>query len=235
LRTFHLWSPPLTGLQEGESITLSPEEHHHFHRVLRGKVDQETVLMDGLGYTAIARCRLCHKQESSFFLLEAPKLHPKGPGVKIFGPIPKGKRFPYLLEKLQEIGVHSFSPLQTDHSVREDWSSESKKRMGDRLIEACKQSRCPHLMQLGDPRSLEDWANKTPPIVLDIDAPDLIKAKVSEPIELLFGPEAGWSKEERAFFCDQAWPRASLNRQHLRMETAAILGAGTLGQMLEIV
>lgn len=231
MRTLHLWSPPLASLQKGKSIILTPEEHHHFSRVLRGKAGQGVVLMDGLGYTVQAECSKAEKKESSFSLLTSPIFHTRTKRVGLAGPIPKGKRFPYLLEKLQEMGVHSYAPLHTEHGIREDWSEETKKRMRDRLIEACKQSRCPHLMILEEAKKLDDWAERQHPLVLEVDAPPLLQTNINESSEMIFGPEAGWSLEERDMFRDQHWPRATLSTQHLRMETAAILGAGTLIQM----
>jgi len=189
--------------------------------------------MDGLGHTAPARCVHTSKSETRCLLLESPTTHPAGKKLGVVGPIPKGKRFPYLLEKLQELGVHSYAPLQTDHSIREDWSQESRKSMGERLMEACKQSRCPYLLKLEDAASLRDLEPGPLALVLDVEAPPLLGVGVAGETTLLYGPEAGWSQGERDFFRERGWQRVGLNRQHLRMETAAILGSGTVIQMQE--
>lgn len=231
MRTLHLWSPPLEGLQAGHSLQLSPEEHHHFSRVLRGKVGHEVVLMDGLGSTANATCHDVSKKESHFTLTSDSLAHPRGPKIKVYGPIPKGKRFPYLMEKLQELGISSYGPLQTEHSVREEWSAEARRRTSERLIDACKQSRCPYLMVLEDSKTIDELNDSAPPLVLDVNSPPLLSTQVSQSSVLIFGPEAGWSDQEKVGFESKGWKRVGLNGQHLRMETAAILGAGTLLQM----
>lgn len=244
MREIRLWTAPLEGHAAGQTLDLNEAESHHFGTVLRGREGDEVILMDGLGFEAEAQCVVKEKRRISFFLQSLQKT-PAGPTLRLLGPIPKSKRFPTMLEKLQELGLTSYAPLATEHSVREDYSDSVREKSVERLQEACKQSRSPWMMSLLSAQSLDEMltnqasqsfeTSKAAPlglvqntIVLDVGGSSIWDFPVygGGPIQLMFGPEAGWSEAERGHFRHLGLRTLGLSANHLRMETAAILGAG---------
>jgi RsmE family RNA methyltransferase len=125
--------------------------------------------------------------------------------------------------------VSSYTPLSTEHSVREDYSETVREKSLERLQDACKQSRSAWIMTLEPARELGDLRLKPQSsFVLDVGGASIwsLPPYDGQPINLLFGPEAGWSDAEREGFKAQGLRRLGLSANHLRMETAAILGAG---------
>jgi 16S rRNA (uracil1498-N3)-methyltransferase len=237
LREIRLWATSLSKALEGQELALGPTESHHFGNVLRGKVGFQVYLMDGLGWEASA---VCVKREKRETVMRVQSLVYRDPSfsMTLKGPIPKGKRFPYMLEKCQELGLRSWAPLSTEHSVREDFSSSGREKMTERLQDACKQSRNPWLMHLGDNESLESaLVNPTSTVVLDVDGPSIwdfpVPLNLDKGLQLLYGPEAGWSDGEREQFKAQGCSILGLSSYHLRMETAAVVGAGVLLERMQ--
>ncbi|MBF0199224.1 MAG: RsmE family RNA methyltransferase [Planctomycetes bacterium] len=230
MRFICLWAGCLQGKRQGDCIELDSAESHHFKNVLRGKVGYELNLMDGLGYMAKATCKGFNNKIVECMILDV-KYYPRLGQLHVMGPIPKGRRFPYLLEKLQECGVSSWSSLSTEHSVREELSESMKKKINERLKDACKQSRNPWLMTIGESSPMGEELIKQPErMVLDVAGsylrPGEIKCKSEA--SLIYGPEAGWSPSEIALFEEEQIPRVKIAGYHLRMETAALLGAGRI-------
>lgn len=233
MREIRLWTAPLKEHAAGQILELNEAESHHFGTVLRGREGDEVVLMDGMGFEANAQCVAKEKRRIAFFL-QSLLCTAAGPALNLLGPIPKSKRFPTMLEKLQELGVTSYAPLATEHSVREDYSDSVREKSIERLQDACKQSRSPWMMELLPAESLENvLMPKTgafKKIVLDVGGSSIwdFPPYDGEAVQLLFGPEAGWSTVEREHFQQQGLKTLGLSANHLRMETAAILGAGFL-------
>lgn len=226
MREIRLWCEALNDTSSTWEVEAS--EAHHFQRVLRGKLGQEVVLVDGRGGEAPAKCILMEKKRVVFQRSGPFLKRERGRSIHLIGPLPKGRRFDQLMEKAQEMGCASYAPLSTEFSVREELSASMRERTRERLKEACKQSRCPHLMELKGELELSDLDLLGDVMVLDVHSPALEVGdlKGTQPLHLLFGPEAGWSDRERSCFDDLGWRRRGLSVNHLRMETAAALGLG---------
>jgi 16S rRNA (uracil1498-N3)-methyltransferase len=227
----------LESAQVGDEVHLEPSEAHHFSNVLRGKIGYHVHLMDGLGREAAATCSQKEKKKVAF-VLDALVVFSKVPkDLVLKGPIPKGKRFPYMLEKCQELGLAAWTPLATEHSVREELSPSGREKIKDRLRDACKQSRNPWLLTLGEEEQFADGLDsELQTVVLDVDAPpiwSLPELCPKRPIQLLYGPEAGWSDGERERLKERDCSFLGLSAHHLRMETAAVIGSAMLLEWLE--
>jgi RsmE family RNA methyltransferase len=84
-------------------------------------------------------------------------------------------------------------------------------------------------MKIADPVQFEDVLSQKNLYALDIGGESW--AEPVEPIKtfsLMIGPEAGWSDVERQRLIEQEIPRIGLSIYHLRMETAATIGAARL-------
>ena len=228
MRTIRLWCDDLSKIKESDKVEVSKPEAHHFSHVLRGKVGEEVELLDGRGYQAsVICCEITGRKPlfecvSKSFKEVTHKLH-------LFSPLPKGKRLPYMMEKLQEIGISSWTPLVTEHSVRDKLSSNQKEKLLERIKDACKQSGAAWRMDVHSEISLEEALKLKSLYALDIGGEKWGETnKLNEDIHLLIGPEAGWSNKEREALIENKIKRIGLSLNHLRMETAAIIGSARI-------
>lgn len=228
MRTIRLWCDDLSKTKESDKVEVSKPESHHFSHVLRGKVGEKIELLDGRGYRAsVICCEITGRKPifecvSKLFTEVTHKLH-------VFSPLPKGKRLPYMMEKLQEVGVSSWTPLVTEYSVRDKLSSNQKEKLLERLKDACKQSGVAWRMEVHSDMCLEDALKLKSLYALDIGGEKWGEVnKLAEDTHLLLGPEAGWSDGERSSIIENEIKRIGLSLNHLRMETAAIIGSARI-------
>ena len=228
MRTIRLWFEDLASQKEADTVILDSSESHHFIKVLRGKAGEEVELIDGRGCRAKSFCQSI-KKKLAYFKLGKIESQINGLNLTVIASPPKGKRLPYMLEKLQEVGVSNWTPLETKFSVRDKISSHQTEKLGERLKEACKQAGSAWRLNIKNSITFTEVFSLTNLVCLDIGgqkwvAPELLPNQYN----LLIGPEAGWSDEEREGLIEASVPRIGLSNYHLRMETAALIGAARL-------
>jgi 16S rRNA (uracil1498-N3)-methyltransferase len=153
--------------------------------------------------------------------------------IEVAAPLPKGDRAQFLLEKLTELGVASFVPLQTARSVVHPRDTKLDK-LQRHVIEASKQCGRNVLLRVLPMCPWNDYCRQT----------DFPSAKiVAHPHQsvtggrlprgaaaLAVGPEGGFTEEEIGEARTNGWQVLDLGPRILRVETAAIalavLGAG---------
>ncbi len=156
--------------------------------------------------------------------------------VEVAAPLPKGDRAQFLVEKLTELGVTAFVPLQTARSVVHPRETKLD-RLQRHVIEASKQ--CGRNVLL-DVRPLTTWAEY-------IRRSDLPATRVvahprrsegaarpvvrqAADVALAVGPEGGFTEEEIAAAEMAGWQILDLGPRILRVETAALVLATLEGR-----
>lgn len=181
-------------------------------------------MLDGLGRSASAKIVGLGRLVEIEYLNMVE--HERALEVHVVGPVPKGKRCQGMLEKFQELGVASWTPLETGRSVREA-ESLSRDKIRARLVESCKQCGCPWLLDVYEALSFGEVEGLRPRVALDASGqawPQIANAlKGHSRVHVLYGPEGGWSPEEMRMLSSGSMLRLSATT--LRMETAAMLGA----------
>lgn len=228
MRTLRLWCEELSSFAESSCLSLEKSENHHFVQVLRGRIGDEVELLNGKGWLVKAVCQEIEAKKAVFKLTDL-SFHRPSRKLMVMSPAPKGKRLPYMLEKFQELGVHAWQPMETEHSVRDDLSEHQISKLNERLKEACKQSGCPWKLKIEPMINFEAALNSDHLFALDIGGVSWQEpSEAMSELSLMIGPEAGWSDSERQIFEDRKIPRIGLSKYHLRMETAATIGAARL-------
>jgi 16S rRNA (uracil1498-N3)-methyltransferase len=136
-------------LSVGE-IALPEREAHHARDVLRLVAGDEVELFDDAGKTARGIVKIA---DASGFVVEVNSINdPARSRVKITvaSAVPKGDRADWLVEKLSEIGIDRFIPLQTDRSVVLPTGKGKRDRWLRLAIESAKQSRRAGVMQIDE-------------------------------------------------------------------------------------
>lgn len=144
--------------------------------------------------------------------------------LEVAAPLPKGERAPFLIEKLTELGVTAFTPLQTARSVVVPREAKLD-RLERHVIEASKQCGRNVLMQVGPLTKWEDFVRRG-----DLPARRVLAhpGGTAEPgreaadMAVAVGPEGGFTEEEVAAALAAGWLAVGLGPRLMRVETAAL-------------
>jgi 16S rRNA (uracil1498-N3)-methyltransferase len=210
-------------------VLLQGAEAHHLAVVCRLRAGDAVCLFNGDGHQYPARIEEVSRREVALQVLAVESPQRELPfRLHLAAPLPRGDRAQLLLEKLTELGVTSFTPLQTTRSVVHPRETkldklqrhviEASKQCGRNvLLEVrpmmawpafCRAADLPARRILAHPggESNRDWSEKTP-------GGDTVVA---------VGPEGGFTDEEVALAVDAGWRLLDLGPRILRVETAAM-------------
>jgi 16S rRNA (uracil1498-N3)-methyltransferase len=221
-------------LVAGLEAELSDYEAHHFVKVLRGAEGEKVLLINGTGEVAEASVHSIQGKRV-FVKVESVKAATTGRSrVHLCFGIPKSAAFDFVIHRATELGVASFQPLETQHSLHlHSWNEDRWKRV---VAEVCKQCEEPFFPALLEPVSLSAWAEKR-----DLDNGIILcdeNQRSSPPIQfetdvyLLIGPEGGWSEEERTWLKSLGALSLGLGKNRLRIETATLVATTLTKKML---
>jgi len=210
---------------------------HQWSRVLRLRVDQHVMLLDGSGQTAVVRITELTPKRASWQVIESfvatgePRLQ-----VTLAVSLIRAERFEWLLQKATELGVRAIVPIMADRSVHDGDVSASKRERWHRIIREAAEQSCRGLLpHLAPPTTLADlrlpaeaqvyWCHEgsgTRPLrQWPCDA--------SRPAWLISGPEGSFSPHELTWLHSQTtWYPAGLGTRILRAETAPLVAATIL-------
>jgi 16S rRNA (uracil1498-N3)-methyltransferase len=216
-------------------VDLPPEEAHHARTVLRLRVGDEAVVIDGQGTEARGRVDTVSRDGVSLILeghVRVPYEHDLRLTLAVA--MPRAPRQPFLFEKCGEIGVEAIWPVEFERSVVRPGPGVQAK--GQRVvIEAAKQARRAWVPRVEEPRSFADAIHAggsfDKAVVLAPSAAARPLARVLEGCRVgdrmlaWIGPEGGLTEEETASACGAGAVSACLGPTVLRIETAALVTA----------
>lgn len=235
---------------------LIESEAHHARDVLRLAVGESITLFDSAGHTADAIIRsLSRKQvEVDVDHISPP---PPWPKVSVFCAVPKGERADWLIEKLSELGVAAFVPLQTERGVVESPGENKVQRWNRIAIESAKQSQRIGVMTIEPSMKLIAAIEASRPVTLRLtlttqgEAVSIVDAFARQPrhpadgsagdspstmpasLALFIGPEGGWTDAELNAMLAGGLTPTRLTCTILRIETAAVSAAAVVMSFLE--
>jgi 16S rRNA (uracil1498-N3)-methyltransferase len=206
-------------------ITVQGPEAHHLATVCRFRPGDQVCLFNGDGHEYPATVASVARRSVTLDILavETP-LRELEARIEVAAPVPKGDRAQFLLEKLTELGVSTFTPLRTRHSVVHPRTTKLD-RLQRYVIEASKQCGRNSLLRVGP---LVDWSDycvrRDLPGVRIVAHPEGENGSwpASPEVALAVGPEAGFTQEEIEQARAHDWQVISLGPRILRIETAAI-------------
>jgi 16S rRNA (uracil1498-N3)-methyltransferase len=150
--------------------------------------------------------------------------------LEIAAPLPKGDRASFLIEKLTELGVTAFTPLQTARSVVHPREAKLE-NLARHIIEASKQCGRNVLMELRPLTALPDFLRGG-----DLPARKLLAhpggpamAPAAADTATAVGPEGGFTDAEVQEALAAGWAVVALGPRILRVETAALVLAAAGG------
>lgn len=213
---------------------LDGPEAHHLATVCRLRPGAEVCLFNGDGREYPAHITHVAKREITLEIDRIDEPQRELPfTLEVAAPLPKGDRSQFMLEKLTELGVTLFVPLQCHHSNTHPREGKRDK-LERHVIEASKQCGRNVLMRIGE---MADWATYCKHGDADdlrilahpYQAEDWSKVIRTAPnVRIAVGPEGGFTQDEVMLAVTNGWRTVSLGPRILRVETAAIALAASI-------
>jgi 16S rRNA (uracil1498-N3)-methyltransferase len=212
----------------GGAAELRGDEARHLTRVLRVEPGQRFEISDNQ-HAYLAEITEARGEHVVFQVLEALPAVLSPVSITLCASLIKFDRFEWIVEKATELGVHRILPVEATRSEKglfeasrkrsERWariareSSQQARRVSvPEVLPAVRFERC--LAETAAHRYFLDEAT-APPLLREIPA------ERADTVNLLIGPEGGWTDAERQLAVAAAWQPVSLGPLVLRAETAA--------------
>lgn len=217
----------INGALQPGPVELEGAEAHHLSAVCRLRRGDVVTLFNGDGREYRARVADVGKRHVSLDVEAAEAPDRELPfRLEVAAPLPKGDRAQFLIEKLTELGVTSFVPLQTKRSVVHPREAKSE-RLERWVIEASKQCRRNHLMEVQSLVAWEEYCRRDDlPERRILAHPGGTSGELAaDPsgLVLAVGPEGGFTDEEVEVARSAGWRVQGLGPRILRVETAALV------------
>jgi 16S rRNA (uracil1498-N3)-methyltransferase len=208
-------------------VVLQGAEAHHLAVVCRLRPGQQVCLFNGDGHEYPAEITQVGRKRVELHVREAHAVSRELPfRLMVASALPKGDRDQFLIEKLTEVGVTAFVPLQTQRSVVHPGEARSEK-LRRYVIEASKQCGRNVLMDVEPLSRWESFVHRP-----DLPGRRLLAHPGGQPAKslcspatdtvLAVGPEGGFTDEELASTFAAGWQAVDLGSRILRVETAAV-------------
>jgi 16S rRNA (uracil1498-N3)-methyltransferase len=212
-----------------ERFTLPPEEAHYVTRVVRARAGETLQASDGAG--TLATLELEVVRPAPGVRVVSRTTVPATPGRVLLCGAPEGERGDWMVEKLAELGMTRFVPVETE---RARWPGRDRRERWQRLaVAAVRQSRSAWLMAVSAPVGLLDAVNQ----LGDVAPPGAGERWLAEPEAPLpdgpglqalgaltgaVGGSPGFSEAEKELLLTSGFHPVALASRRLRTETAAV-------------
>jgi 16S rRNA (uracil1498-N3)-methyltransferase len=221
----------------GDLVEVAGREAFHAVSVKRLRVGEAVEVLDGAGLVAsglveqIRGDRGSHREPALLVRIQAVRHEtPVRPAVRVWSAAPKGDRLEQMLDQLAQVGAASWGLLETARGVVEP-REHKLERLSRIAAESAKQCGRAHALTLSPPRDIASFrgsgvlvadASGTPATLAQGESPALPE------IDLLIGPEGGFTPEELATLKAAGARVARFGPHVMRIETAAVIAAGCL-------
>jgi 16S rRNA (uracil1498-N3)-methyltransferase len=216
-----LYLPELA--QHAHELTLARDEARYLARVVRAREGERVTASDGAG--RVATLVVERVQPECVLRVESRRDVPAAPAARLVCGAPEGERGDWLVEKIAELGVAEFVPVDTQ---RVRWPAGLRRERWERLaVAALRQSRAAWLLRVGEPVTLAAAIAATPGGARWLADPGgmppaLAPAAHDAPVTGVVGPSSGFSDDERKLLESSGFVTVRLAAQRLRTETAAL-------------
>lgn len=224
---------------KNDIVVIEEEEFTHLVHVMRKKVDDRIMIVDGLGTAYEVTITAIAKRHAEVKILQKYEQHnePKVKVVLAVGILKNPAKFDFLVEKAVEIGVHEIIPLKTEHTIQQHVKIDRWQKLALAAMKQCGRSFLPkiHDLMIFD-EAIRYSKNFSTKIILH--KPDVFgesanwqvtmpNTKITSVI-VFIGPEGGFSDSEIDTAKNSNFECMELGRRRLRTETAAIVACSLL-------
>jgi len=222
-------------LIQKDVITFPKEIAHQISRVLRLEEGKQVQVLDGLGQEYLIE--LTHVESSTVtgrVIRNSPAIGEPKTRIHLFVALTQREKFELILQKCTEVGVASFTPIVTSRSlVQKVVEMEGKNLRWQKIIqEAAEQSHRGIIPLLNPAINYHQLMTKKMNAGVSglffweeenlLDLKTVLTEISNQEINLVIGPEGGFTPEEAGLAKEAGYVSVSLGKRILRVETAAI-------------
>lgn len=223
----------------GSTLSLPRDTAHYVGTVLRLRPDDEILLFNGEQGEFLARISAASKRAVEVELCELRRTPSDAASelklsIRLLLGLSRGDRMDLAVQKSTELGVAEIVPVYTEYGeVRLKPDRAEKKLQHWRRIAISASEQCGRLTvpSIGSPEALNELAPREGAIawMLEPSGSDVLPEAIAETnIELLIGPEGGFSPGEIDWARSRGFRIVSLGARVLRTETAPIAALAIL-------
>ncbi|MCX7820265.1 MAG: 16S rRNA (uracil(1498)-N(3))-methyltransferase [Brevinematales bacterium] len=227
-----------------EFAFISGDDYHHLKNVLRKEIGDIINLSDGK-FAYKAEIVEFNSDNMKLKVLEKNKIEPPLLKLRIFQSIPKGK-IEDIISKATEFGVFEFYPTISSRTIVKIEENAKPKKLAKWekiILETAKKVGISPPMRLGkiiNLSEIEKFISKEEPKIVFWESEEekslkniLKSINIKKPINVLIGPEGGFSLKEIEILRNAGWITVSLGKRIYTVETATIVGIANILYQLE--
>jgi 16S rRNA (uracil1498-N3)-methyltransferase len=221
------------------TVELPEDESKHCLRVLRKKIGDEIILIDGKGNKANCKIIDDNPKKCKLEMVDKVSFPRNNIGLHIaIAPTKNFDKMDWMLEKCTEIGVSEITFIETENSERNKVNME---RCDKILIQSIKQSKQYWLPKLNEIISFKQFIlnNKNNELNCMMAWCNEHTININHAINtqkstlLLIGPEGDFTELEAKLAIENNFKTISLGKNILRTETAAVYACAVVNNMLQ--
>lgn len=221
---------PLSNIR-GNIVKIDGQEFRHLHKVLRLGTGAEIFVICNDGN--IRKCQLTsiHKDHALAEVIDIKNQQVEGASITVFQALVKSEPMSYAVQKCTELGVGTFVPFVSQHTVIQD-KGQVQSRLQRIAMASCKQSGRLTNMDVKPTQVFDEMCNQLEQfdhviVAYEHDttnAKDVLgKLNVADKIAVVIGGEGGFSSAEAEKLKTLSNVHfVSLGRLILRAETAVV-------------
>jgi 16S rRNA (uracil1498-N3)-methyltransferase len=233
-------------LIQKKGFVFPTDTAHQISRVLRLHAGKTVRVLDGLGHEYLVELtRVDYGLVEGKIIDSNPVSGEPKTFVRLLVGLTQREKFEWILQKCTEIGVCAYTPLVTSRTLIQKINEVEEKypRWQKIILEAAEQSHRGIIPILEPTRQINEimarkldsgttglflWEDET-----EIELKSVLQATTNRVINLVVGPEGGFTREEADLARKAGYLSVSVGKRILRLETAAMLAAGLVIYQLE--
>ncbi|MEX0963715.1 MAG: 16S rRNA (uracil(1498)-N(3))-methyltransferase [Pseudohongiellaceae bacterium] len=216
-------------LESGTTVSLAKDISHYLNNVLRLRLDDRLLVFNSEQGEFLARVSEASKKSVELELLELRR-SPQPPtlSINLLLGLSRGDRMDFAIQKSTELGVTEITPVYTEHGevrLKPDRVEKKLQHWRKIAISACEQCGRLEIPTLHRPVPLTEaaLASNANKWMLEPGGSDSLPQAVTDShIEVLIGPEGGFSTTEIDWARTTGFKIVALGSRILRTETAPI-------------
>jgi len=227
VRIHRVYTP--AALDPGKRVTLEGKQAHYLGRVLRVATGQSVVLFNGDGRDYV--CEIQQARKNALELEVSSRLPAKAESplnITVIQAISRGERMDQTLQKCTELGASAFLPVWSERvevRLKGEKLERRQQHWQSVVISACEQSGRALVPEVLPAMALSEYLSNPVEAKRLVLAPGVDQAlsrlESMEEVNLLVGPEGGFSERELSLLEAAGVLPVSLGPRVLRTETAA--------------
>lgn len=220
----------------GDTVALSEENFRHAIKVMRLNVDETIIVFNGEAGEYTARISGVGKRKAEIHIESYADVDRESPlNTSLVLALIKPDKMDFAIQKAVELGVNNIQPVITERSVVKLKAERMKKKIQHWqgiIIAACEQSGRTSIPSIQPVATLNDYLQQdttaTRITMLPTSKQGVADIQPAQSIELLVGPEGGFTDAEATMFDSENIQTINFGPRILRAETAVTAGLTTL-------